>query len=116
MLELDTSDLRPAEGQHVRKYLMTTDEAVEWIRKAPRATKFCVRVRIDTPTVGEDGQRTGKSFPYGTCNYVRLSGREALELVRGGLSKTLEERGARWPMERQDYTILDRKYVTYWIG
>lgn len=116
MIELDTSDVRPAEGQRVSKYLMTTDEAVQWIRKAPRATKFCLRVRIDTPTVGEDGQTTGRYFDGGAGSYIRVSGREALEFVRSGLSETLEKKGARWPVERQDYSVLDRKYVTYWIG
>lgn len=116
MLELDTLDERPAEGQQIHKYLMTTEEAVQWIRKAPRATKFCVRVRIDTPIVGEDNQQSGRFFDDGAQSYLRVSGRQALDFVRGALSETLEKRGARWKMERQDYSLLDRKYVTYWIG
>lgn len=99
-----------------RRYLMTTDEIVEWIRKAPRTTKFCIRIGINTPVLSDDGQPTGRYFDRGVAGYLRVPGRQALDLVRQGLSKGLEERGARWPASRQEYSILDKKYVTYWIG
>jgi hypothetical protein len=104
------------DGSTTTELLLTTDEAVEWIRKAPRATRFCIMVRIDTPCVGEDGERTGRYFADGACSHVTVPGRVALEVVRGGLSKVLEGRGARWRVRSDVYKILDKRRVTYWIG
>jgi hypothetical protein len=99
-----------------RKRLLTSAEAVEWIRSAPRGSRFCVHLRIDAPTVGLDGLPDGKHFSDAAVGCVRLTGHEALELVRTGLSPILEGKGARWPCRRNDYELLGKKRIVYWIG
>ena len=93
-------------------HLLTTEQAVAFVKKVDRTNsgKFCLRVRLDAQIEG----KPGSIFQDGLCTYLDISRKDALHLVSGMLSATLEARGARIKIDEVQYGA-DQK-PTYWIG
>lgn len=72
-------------------HMLTANEVVKYIKRAPSGVSFCLHVGIDMSVPG-----TGQHYPNGFSGYLNLSRRDALRLFSQGIgSKVLEEKGAR---------------------
>lgn len=61
--------------------------------------------------------KPGVIFPEGLSSYLRLSRSDALHLVKGMLSETLEARGGRIRVTEHVYPKgLNGPEIMYWIG
>lgn len=93
-------------------FRFTTEEAVAFLRKAPTGAEFRVYIHLDAP-LADDPDRV---FPDCLSGSVRLGRREAMDLVSGMLTSTLEARGGRIPLRVSEYEMCGKKYWTCWIG
>lgn len=93
-------------------HLLTTEQAVALVKKVDRTNsgRFCLRVRLDASIEG----KPDSIFKDGLCTYLNISRKDALHLVSGMLSATLEACGARITIDEVQYGA-DQK-PTYWIG
>ena len=93
-------------------HLLTTEQAVALVKKVDRTNsgRFCLRVRLDAQIEG----KPDSVFKDGLCSYLNISRKDALHLVSGMLSASLEARGARIAIDELRYGAEQK--ATYWIG
>lgn len=88
----------------------TTVEALQFLRRAPKGSKFALSVRLDAVIEDNDNQ----VFPDGCATWLNLSRTEALAIAGRMLSSTLEAKGGRIPMRttRSSFDLA----TTFWLG
>jgi hypothetical protein len=92
--------------------LLTSADAVNYVKRAPTGTRFCLHVRNNAPVVDAEGNATDRQFTGVCATYVKLSRADAVRILGDYLSEALQARGAR-------ISLTDRTYDTrrtIWIG
>jgi len=93
------------------EWLCTCAEAAALIKKAPKGSRFLIHIRIDTPIIDEEE----KFFRSGASAFTTVSRKEAIRIVTGSITSTLEGRGARLPIRSYSFTSHPNTKI-YWIG
>lgn len=102
---------------------LTRDAAVAWIKRALPGTKFGAHVSLSVAIAEEDKHH----YPTGKRTSIRLTRKEAIELVTDYFSEEREKEGWRVPCcEYRHLAYAEGEpipengakpdYVCYWIG
>lgn len=91
------------------KHYCTNEAASKLVRTAPRGTRFCMHIRIDTPIAAPGTHPENDRFQDGAQGHVEITRKEAQAMIdRGMIHSSLERQGARLPMTVRENII--------WIG
>jgi hypothetical protein len=93
--------------------LLTSEEALAWVRSAPRGTRFYIHARMDAPVAGAESA----VYTSAIRGSVRMTGEKMLALLRDGLLPELQEKGARWRCTDNAFRRPGKATTHYyWVG
>jgi hypothetical protein len=93
--------------------LLTKEQALEWVKKAPRGASFNLHVRINAYCADDDEHY----FPGAITGGVRITGREAISFIQHGMTDVLEGKGGRYRCTHSVWTSHDgKKRHHMWLG